>query len=234
MAMADGSGVVSSDIVGYQQVTIKAKAYQLFTATFLDVEGDAYDIQGVKVVNADGTSYTANNKVKIQKVSSDGNYGTTYNYRFGKGGWCQNATFLGDGVVMLANGEGVALYNGDDNDLALMVSGKVNLTPVSMTIPSKTYQIIGNLTPVTVDIQNVKPFIGDVECSANNKVKIQKVLANGNYGTTYNYRKSKGGWCQNATFLGAETVYLEAGEGVAVYNGEDEAITLHFPSPISE
>ena len=206
----------------------------MFTTTFQDVQTSTYDIQNVKVVNADGSDYTLNNKVKIQKVTASGNYGTTYNYRQSKGGWCSAATYVGTGVVMLQDGEGVALYNGDANDLYLSVSGQVNLTPVSTTVPAASYQIIGNLTPVTVDIQSVKPYIGDTECTNNNKVKIQKVLENGNYGPTYNYRKAKGGWCSAATYIGTDVVYLEPGECVAVYNGESEAITLNFPCPISE
>ena len=58
----------------------------MFTTTFQDVQTSTYDIQNVKVVNADGSDYTLNNKVKIQKVTASGNYGTTYNYRQSKGG----------------------------------------------------------------------------------------------------------------------------------------------------
>ena len=232
MQNAQADAVESSNIVGYQQIKIKP-GYSLFTVTFKNVNDTEYDIQDIKVVNADGSDYTSNNKVRMQKVSSDGSYGTLYNYRVSKGGWCQAATFAGRDAVTFASGVGVALNNGDTSDLYLMVSGQVNLNPVSSSIPASSYQIIGNMTPVAVDIQDVVPYIGSDICSANNKVRVQKVKVDGSYDALYNYRLAKGGWCKSATFAGRDSLVLEPGEAVAVYNGEDSAITLKFPSPVS-
>ena len=222
-----------TNIVGYQTIKIEP-GYALFTVTFKDVSKAEYDIQNVKVLNASGAGYTSQNKIKIQKVSEGGDYGTTYNYRLGKGGWCQANTFIGADVVKLADGEGVALHNGDSVDVYLQVSGAVNLNPVSTPIPATSYKIIGNPTPSTIDIQDVIPYIGTEICTAQNKVKIQKVKADGDYDTTYNFRKSKGGWCSASTFLGRDVLKLEPGEAIAVYNGETSAITLKFPSPIAK
>ncbi len=224
---------IESGIVGYQNITVPS-GYSLFTVTFNDINGGNFDIQGVKVLTAAGEAYTVNNKVKFQKVAPNGAYGTIYNYRLSKGGWCQAATLVPAGTVTLADGEGVALYNGESTSVILQVSGSVNLEPVSTAVSASSYQIIGNLTPVTVDIQDVIPYIGEAICSANNRVKIQKVGTDGSYGTIYNWRQAKGGWCQAATFIGRDAVTLAPGEGLAVYNGEAEAITLKFPSPISE
>ena len=222
---------VSSGIVGYQQISVPS-GYSLFTVTFQNVTNSVYDIQDIKVLTSDGAAYTVNNKVKMQKVSTAGEYLTAYNYRLSKGGWCQAATYVGEGVVTFADGEGVALYNGEATSVLLQVSGAVNLTPVSTAIPATSYKIIGNPTPVTVDIQDVIPYLGEEICSANNRVKVQKVGTNGEYGTAYNWRQSKGGWCQSATFIGRDAVTLAPGEGLAVYNGEAGAVTLKFPNPI--
>ena len=202
--------------------------------TFKDIGGAEYDIQNIKVLTTEGTDYAVNNKVKMQKVSAAGEYLTAYNYRLSKGGWCQAATYVGTGAVTFADGEGVALYNGDTSALVLQVSGAVNLAPVSTEIPASSYKIIGNMTPVQVDVQDVIPYIGEEICSANNKVKIQKVGTDGEYGTAYNWRQTKGGWCQSATYIGREAVTLNPGEALAVYNGELSAVTLKFPNPISE
>lgn len=202
--------------------------------TFQNVTNSVYDIQDIKVLTTSGDDYTVNNRVRMQKVSAAGDYLTLYNYRLSKGGWCQAATFLGTGAVTFADGEGVALYNGESTEVVLQVSGAVNLAPVSTAIPATSYKIIGNMTPVTVDLQDVIPYIGENICSANNRVRVQKVETDGSYGTLYNWRQSKGGWCQSATFIGRDAVTLAPGEGVAVYNGESEAVTLEFPSPVSE
>ena len=202
--------------------------------TFKDVTEATYDVQNIKVLNADGSDYVANNKVKINKLAAEGEYGSTYNYRQSKGGWCNGATYISTNVLTFADGEGVALLNGDTTDLYLQVSGAVNLSPVSMTVPAASYSIIGNMTPATVDIQSVIPYIGESICSNNNKIKINKIGADGEYGATYNWRQAKGGWCTGATFIGTGVLSLAPGEAVAVYNGEDAGITLKFPSPISE
>ena len=230
---AQADAVESSNIVGFQQLEIKP-GWQLFTVTFKDVQNAEFDVQKVKVVNSDGTDYTINNKIKICKISDGGEYSTIYNYRLSKGGWCQGAALIDDGVVTFASGEGVALNNGDVASLFLQVSGEVVLTPVSTEVLPSSWKIIGNMTPVTVDIQDVIPYIGDTICSNNNKVKICKINAAGEYGTIYNYRQSKGGWCQGAALIGRDVFTLAPGESVAVNNGESSSITLKFPSPLSE
>ena len=101
-ATVANADVVSSDIVGYQQITAPS-GYSLFTVTFKDVASGEYDIQDIKVLTTAGADYTANNRVRMQKVSATGDYLTLYNYRLSKGGWCQAATFLGTGAVTFAD-----------------------------------------------------------------------------------------------------------------------------------
>ena len=219
--------------MGYQNITI-TPGYQLFTVTFKDVSNAQYDVQDVKVLNTDGTEYATLNKVRIQKLSAAGEYGTTYNYRLSKGGWCNGSTVLERGEVLFADGEGVALNNLTAGDLVLQVSGAVNLTPVSTLVAAGSYQIIGNMTPVEVDIQDVVPYDGDTVYGTLNKIRIQKLGADGEYGTTYNWRESKGGWCNGATFIGRDVVTLKPGESVAVFNADTaKSVTLHFPSPVN-
>lgn len=230
MANAD----VSSGIVGYQTIKIAKGAYQLFTVTFEDVSLPQYDIQDIKVVTAEGADYTTNNKIKIQKISSNGDYATQYNYRQGKGGWCQSATFVGKGVVFLGSGEGVCVNNSDTvNDVYLRVSGAVTINPVSMTVAPSSFTIIGNMTPVEIDLQDVVPYAGDAIYATNNRIKVQKIKANGDYDTQYNYRKGKGGWCQSADYIGRDAVKLAPGESLCVNNSDTAtSIVLKFPSPI--
>ena len=218
--------------MGYQQIPI-SQGYQLFTVTFKDVTNSQYDVQDIKVLKADGSEYTTLNKVRIQKLSAAGEYGTTYNYRLSKGGWCDGAVVLNRGDVLLADGEGVALNNLATESLVLQVSGAVNLEPVSTTVAPNSYQIIGNMTPVEVDIQDVVPYDNDTVYGTLNKIRIQKLGADGEYGTTYNWRQSKGGWCNGATFIGRDAVTLKPGESVAVFNADTaKSVSIHFPSPL--
>ncbi|MBQ4440004.1 MAG: hypothetical protein II909_02545 [Kiritimatiellae bacterium] len=232
MAKAD----VTSEIVGYQAVTIKAGAYQLYTVTFQNIDDAVVDLTTIVPKAANGSTYTGNNKIRINKLASNGNYLTTYNYRTSKGGWCKSATAIEEGDVTMADGEGIAVYNGESSDIQLMFSGRVNLNPMSEAVAPGSYSIVGNMTPVSVDLTEIVPCDaeGVALASSNNKIRINQLEDNGNYGTTYNYRTSKGGWCKGATAISAGTVVLAAGEAMAVYNGDSIAVKLQLPPPVAE
>lgn len=230
--MAFGEGVTSG-IVGYQSVTIKAGAYQLYTVTFQNIDDAVIDLTAITPQAADGSAYTGNNKIRVNKLASSGDYLTTYNYRTSKGGWCQSNTAISAGTVTLTEGEGIAVFNGESADVQLMFSGKVNLNPMSGEIAPNCYSIVGNMTPVSVDLTQIVPC--DVEgvalTASNNKIRINQLGTNGDYGTTYNYRTSKGGWCKGSTAISAGTVVLAAGEAIAVYNGDSITVKLQLPPP---
>ena len=220
--------------MGYQEVAITNGCYSFFTVTFKNIEGGEFDIQDI-IVTSNGTPYTVDNKVKVQKVKANGDYDQQYNWRPSRGGWCRLSTYLGRNNVMLADGEGLCVYNGDSMILSFRCSGEVNIEPMSTEVPVSCYKFIGNMTPCKVDIQDVIPYIGESAATADNAIKIQKIKGNGDYDQQWNWRPSRGGWCRLSTFLGRDKIYLEPGEGLCVYNGEkNDAIALKFPSPISK
>ena len=221
--------------MGYQSITIEAGTYHLYTATFKNIGTTSQiDLKSIVPVTATGATYTGNNRIKIQKLAANGDYGATYNYRNSKGGWCQASTLLDDGAVMLSDGEAICVYNGETANVQLRFSGEVNLRPMSVLLPPQTYALVGNMTPVAIDLKGVQLLNADQESfTSNNRVKVQKLLSNGDYGPTYNYRTSKGGWCQASTLLDDGAVMLQAGESMCVYNGESStSVYLLFPSPI--
>ena len=228
MAKAD----VTSEIVGYQQITIPT-GYSLFTVTFKDVAGGAYDIQDI-VPYQNGTVVTANAKVNIQKMDTAGAYLTSYGYRNGKGGWCQGLTYLGTGAVTFSDGEAMCINNSTGAEVQLQVSGAVDISPWSYEVGTG-YSLIGNMTPAEIDIQDIVPY--DLEgnvITANAKVNIQKMDTAGAYLTSYGYRNGKGGWCQGLTYLGTGAVTFAPGESACVYNNTGASIKLKFKSPIAE
>ena len=219
--------IESENIVGYQQITV-GTGYHLFTVTFDEIgtTDGTCNINGIKVYQ-NGEEYATNNRVYLQKMDSTGAYLTTYNYRKGKGGWCQLATLKTD--VTVKNGEAVCINNTTGADIQLQVSGAVNLDPWSGTLPTG-YSLCGNMTPSTINLNDVVPYQDDEVYGTNNRVYLQKMDSTGAYLTTYNYRKGKGGWCQLATLK--TDITLEPGESFCVNNTTGAAIQLKFKSPM--
>ena len=233
--VAQANSVESANIVGYQEVTLDEN-FSLFTVTFKGVgAGNGYDVQDIIPLDVNGEVVSANNRVIIQKLNSDGGYvSTTYNYRQTRGGWCQGSTYLGREALLLKEGEAVCVNNQTGGKINLRVSGEVVLTPVSMTF-GENFSLAGNMTPATIDIQDIIPYDSgtDTEITANNRVIIQKLTSDGGYeSTTYNYRKSRGGWCQGSTVLSRGTVTFTPGQAFCLNNQTGASIVLKFKSPI--
>ena len=223
MAKAD----VTSEIVGYQQITIPA-GYSIYTVTFQDVSGEAYDIQDIVPQIAD------KNKVYAQKCAADGSYTTLYNYRPDKSAWYQGIKALTSSVTLF-DGEALCFNNKYDTDVTIQVSGKVAIAPWSGAVPSG-YTLVGNMTPATIDLQDIVPYdCGETPAiiADKNKVYIQKCGTDGSYLTLYNYRPDKGEWYQGIKAVGRGAVTFAPGEAACLNNKYETAVQLKFPSPVS-
>ena len=218
---------VSSGIVGYQQITV-GTGYHLFTVTFGEVGNTAgtFNINGIKVFQ-NGAEYTQNNKVILQKMDSTGAYLNVYNYRKAKGGWCAGATLQTD--VTVVDGEAVCINNTTGADIELQVAGEVNLNPWSGTLVAG-YSLCGNMTPNTINLNDVVPYQNGEVYASNNKVLLQKMDSTGAYLDVYNYRKGKGGWCSGTTLK--TDITLAPGESFCVNNNTGAAIQLKFKNPV--
>ena len=197
-----------------------------------DVGGGSYDIQDI-VPYQNGEVVTANAKVNIQKMSTDGAYLTQYGYRNTKGGWCTGLTFVGRDVVTFAAGEAMCINNTTGAEVQLQVSGAVDIEPWSGEIPTG-YSLIGNMTPNTIDIQDIVPYDMDGNViTVNAKVNIQKMSSDGAYLTQYGFRQGKGGWCSGLTFLGTGAVTFAPGEAACINNTTGSSIKLKYKSPLN-
>ena len=175
-------------------------------------------------------------KIKIQKMDVGGNYLTIYNYNtLGGRGWCQGMTSIDDGAVTFADGESFCVNNGQGATITFRISGEVSIEPQTATLPEQ-FSLTGNLTPMTVDLTDIIPcdVNGNTLTSSMAKIKIQKMDADGNYLTIYNYNTLGGrGWCQGMTALTKGQVTFAPGESFCVNNGQGVPIILKFPSPLT-
>ena len=219
--------------------------YTLLTPTFKDVGGAAtIDLTDIAVVKPGSTTFTSKKKVTIQKIDlTTGGMTTAYQYTTAGNKWV-NSTTAADAVVgevVLAAGEAMCVYNGDTagSGLAFQFAGAVELNPISLNIPSSNYTLVGNFTPVSVDLTAVVPKGADGTDLGTSKKKIvvQKITAGtGGMGTAYQYTTAGNKWVNSSTAADAVTgeVVLAPGESLCVYNGDTKTISLKFPSPISE
>ncbi len=208
--------------------------YSLFTITFKEIGGGNFDLKNITVLDAEGNAITSNGKIKIQKMDATGAYLTSYPYRSTRGGWCSGNTLLDDGAVTFGDGEAFCVNNSESAAIKFSVAGAVNFEPTTITIPAGGYTIVGNLTPVTVDLKDIVPVLtdGSALTSSNGKIKAQKMDTLGAYLTSYPYRTTRGGWCSGNTLLDDGAVTLAPGESICVNNSGEDDIVFKFPNPV--
>lgn len=248
IAMAD---VSSANIVGYQEITVPT-GYSLYTVTFKDVGSEVFDIQNMEVwQNGEKLNTGAQPKVTIQKMLIDGKNSGSYDSnqaylwkKLSKWGWFKVNTYCtGATAVNLGKGEAFCVYNSTGASVQLRSSGEVELQPNTIEIPTG-YSLMGNMTPVDLDIQNIEVWQDGelLNPGAQPKFTIQKMLIDGNNTGSYDAEKSyiwkklsKLGWYKVNTYCtGATAVSIAAGEGFSCYNNTGSSVTLKFKSPISE
>lgn len=200
--------------------------------------------------NTTTPSRRSRNKVMFQKldVSSGNVLDDLYKFNSQSGkGWCLNSVSLTQGQCTFKSGEGVYINNTQGEAVKLLVSGEVDLDPISMPLPAG-YTILGNMTPVPVDVRNIKVLNSAMEemddtnttsptRRSRNKVMFQKLdAATGNVlDDLYKYNTQSGkGWCLNSVSLTENQCVLQPGESVYLNNTQGDVIYLKFPSPMSK
>ena len=174
-----------------------------------------------------GALLTGMNQVTFQKCSTDGSYGTTYGWLQARGGWCQGMTKVDN--VTLKDGEAVC-FNSKLEGVVIRVSGSVEITPYSYAL-STGFNLVGNMTPATINLQDIVPYSGETELGGMNQVTLQKCNADGSYATTYGWLPARGGWCQGMTKV--EDVTFAPGEAFCI-NVKVAGVVLKFKSPVAE
>ena len=233
---------VSSGIVGYQQVALPANGqYALLTPTFKDVGGAAtIDLTDIQVVKPGESSFTSKKKVQVQKMDlTTGALTAVYQYTTAGNKWTSQAGDVAVGDVTFAAGEAMCVKNTDSagTALALQFSGEVELNPVSLDVAPNNYTLVGNFTPVAVDLTAIVPkgAGGSDLGTSKKKVQIQKMdPVTGALGTVYQYTTSGNKWTSQSGDVVANEVVFAPGDSMCVKNTDSKSISLQFPSPINE
>ena len=265
---------MESGIVGYQTIKLPV-GYSLFTVTFKTPGKTTLDIKDIVLCNKDGVVMDdtdgetplmrCRGDVFFQKINPATGLMTDAIYDYttkNSTGWRLDGEPIEErGECVFKSGEAIYFKNDLENEdteqfeeICLRVSGEVELTPYTMElIPG--YSLIGNPTPVRVDLTTVKL------CNANKvemddtaeetplmrcrgDVFFQKINPATGLMTDaiYDYTTKNGiGWRLDGETVEEKTVYLEPGESVYFKNdleneetGLQESVYLKFPSPVAK
>ena len=230
--------------VGYQEITIQP-GFGLFSVGFKNVGNQEFDIQNMECWQGGAKIELSSAKCVIQKMMLDGDGGYddskiySWKKRSGKTGWFDAANnYLVDGYkVTLGDGEGVSINNKTEEPMQIRISGEVKLIPNSMLIHDG-FSLMGNMTPVDLDIQKIKVYNAEGELieSSSAKAVIQLMMTDGDGGyddsKIYSWKKRSGktGWfdAANNYLTGDYAVTIPAGMGFSFNNKYGETEILKF------
>ena len=212
-------------MVGFLE-KVGTQGYSLFTPTFADVGVDGVDLQNVKLKNAVGSETEF-----IQTFTAAGALNPSYSYLTVDAdgmddGWYDGDWNLVEGETITA-GKGFLFWN-NSGDASLEFSGEV--VKGTQTIPvSLGYSIMGNASPVAVDIQDMKLL----NAIGSETEFIQTFTASGALNPSYSYLTLAAdgmddGWYDGDWNLVEENV--PSGAAFLIWNNAATSLQLQLPA----
>ncbi len=146
---------IESNIVGYQNYTV-VKGYNVFTPIFqnTDTANAKLSIQNLKLIGADDGQllYVLNSKGNFESIYYWFNEFVDGDTTYSEGWFSDN---MGNNLATRDIEMGEAFYINAKGDATLQTSGGVKLGEFNKTL-SAGYNMIGNATPYSIDIQKLK------------------------------------------------------------------------------
>ena len=230
-APAWAADVVSSNIVGYQKVTLQP-GFNFVAPQFTAVGGDSIDLQSIRLDVADEDATGDDN---IQILDEGGATLATYYWNpadwFGgeKSGWVDDNGELAD--VELQNGLGILIDSADD--ATVTVSGEVSETDAVVESVAG-FNFVGNSSPVSINIQDIQIDVADEEATGDDNIQILDeggaTLATYYWNPADWFGGEKSGWVDDNGELA--DVELLPGQGVLL-DASDDGIAISVPSALS-
>ena len=206
--------------MGYQQYAL-VQGYNLYSPVFEAING-SLSLQDIKLV---GDSVTGGGANSIVLLDADGMTQGTYGWWLPDDGTGEEEGCWFDGDnwekinVTLTEGQGFYLY-AVDSGMSILSSGQVKLSQYTTTLGAG-YNLVGNCSPVDLDIQKLK-IVGDnvVGGGANSIVLLDADgITQGTYGWWLpddGTGEDEGCWFDGDNWEKI-TATIKAGEGLYVY-----------------
>ena len=212
-------------MVGFLE-KVGTQGYSLFTPTFADVGVDGVDLQNVKLVNATGSEGEF-----IQTFTASGALNPAYSYLTMDAdsmddGWYDGDWNLVEGETITA-GKGFLFWN-TSGTASLKFSGEVVKGTQALPV-SVGYSIMGNASPVAVDIQDMKLL----NATGSEGEFIQTFTASGALNPAYSYLTMDAdgmddGWYDGDWNMVEETV--QPGAAFLMWNTKAAELKLQLPA----
>ena len=222
-----------------------AFGYNFIAPTFKDVTANTatYDLQNIKLVGAnvgDGASDYIEIWNENGAMTDTAYFYVTEAQGYDHDGWVTE--MMGDTYVdnvTLPLGQGFYLYVGSGNDVQVQYNGEV--TKGNLTSPELPfgYNIVGNATPVTVDLQQIQLLGANVGDGASDYIEVWN--ENGAMtDTAYFYVTSAQGYDHNGwvtEMMGdtyATNVEYAPGQAFFLYVGSGDDVQVKLPAVLAE
>ena len=163
--------VVSSNIVGYQKVTLQP-GFNFVAPQFTAVGGGAIDLQSIKLDVADEDATGGDS---IQILDDGGSTVETY-FWFPKdwtasgenSGWVDGST--GDPVDMTLD-SGLSVLLDSASDATVTIAGEVSPNAAEV-VTVAGFNFVGNASPVVIDIQDIQIDVDDADATGGDSIQI--------------------------------------------------------------
>lgn len=228
-----------AEVVGYQETELKNVGYNFLIPTFVDVQAATatYDLQNIKIVDGEGDGYSeAMIGYNADAILNDEDYYwcTVDGAGVDKDGW-----YTAGGDELIENVTlplGTGLYLNCPTDGAYpQFAGKVYQPELTSQVPQVGYNVIGNATPVDIDLQDIKLVgaEGDGYSEAFIGYNADAILNDEDYYwcTVDGAGVEKDGWYTAGGDELIEGVTLKPGQGLYL-NCPTENVSYVLPSPM--
>ncbi len=234
VAPAWGAEVVSSNVVGYQKVTLAAENYTLLAPMFTYVGGGDKEVSDLFAEN-DFTSADTDADADFIELWEVGAYSRKYFFSSDAGDAWSDATDGFDETTDTVDGKlGFWFYNRDTNDKEVTLAGEVATEDVEVELVANNYTLIGNPFAAPLPIKSIVAVSGNfTSADTDADADFIELWEDGAYSRKYFFSSDAGDAWSDATDGFDETEdTVPAGLGFWFFR-RGTSMTIKLPAPYS-
>ena len=223
--------IESANVVGYASSALDEEFGAVLTAPQFIATGSATDTVTLgSIIPVGDPSSDLGYNIEIQKLNSSGE-STEFDYIWNGTKWVDAATEADASDVVLNACEGLWVYSMMGEAVSFQSAGQVGENDVSVLLDdSFGAAATANGFPVAVKLNDLV-LEADSEVDLGYNIEIQKLNSAGE-STEFDYIWNGSQWVDAATDSAApDSVLINPGDGLWVYNMTGEAVYLRFPAP---
>ena len=246
---AQAAEVVSSNIVGYQRLSIPANGYALLANPFVEVgtgstDPVGYAINGMFADDVDnsnaGNSGASGDVIQTWDTATQGYNTWFYSSRITGGAWADASTPRVAATDTFEFGDGYWYLNRGSEPFDITVSGEVSTKEVEVTLAANGYTLVCNPFPVDLPLNSENIDWSAAGSTAGNSGASGDVIQTWDTETQgyntwfFSSRITGGAWADASTPRVPTTEAIPAGQGFWYLNRGSQDITITLKSPIAE